>query len=233
MGLLQLYLFTFNFLHVPCGLDETLYRECPKMSYVTVPSENWPTDDFFCRNFSNFFCPIWMKFGIRVHHLLLFSLYELCDNPPREGCAFLMGINEIKGIQALYRGGEKTYGSCESKERHIEPCSLRLGTTSYALLLAISTFNRSNDVAVPKVNMPISLINRPHFKAYGRVDVQLHTFLTGALRRFDARSKKYETFGAVDCNLEGSVTAFQQSCLSSAVRQFVTQSVHQQSYDGV
>jgi hypothetical protein len=52
----------------------------------------------FLSEFSTFFCPMWMKFGIRGLHLMLLSLYELCDNPPVEGCAFLMDINEIKCI---------------------------------------------------------------------------------------------------------------------------------------
>jgi len=35
-----------------------------------------------------------VKSGIRDHFVLL-SVYEFCKNLCREGCAFLMGVNEI------------------------------------------------------------------------------------------------------------------------------------------
>jgi hypothetical protein len=38
---------------------------------------------------------IWVKFDIRDLHIMLFTVCDFCENRPREGCAFLMGINEI------------------------------------------------------------------------------------------------------------------------------------------
>jgi hypothetical protein len=39
--------------------------------------------------------PKWVKFGITVLQVMLFSICEFSENPHREGRTFLMVINEI------------------------------------------------------------------------------------------------------------------------------------------
>jgi hypothetical protein len=48
-----------------------------------------------CVRDSQINCPICVKFGITDLHIMLVSICELRENRRREGCAFVVGVNEI------------------------------------------------------------------------------------------------------------------------------------------
>jgi hypothetical protein len=79
-------------------LDKIWYRSCPlklaewfwvlwKLPHLW---HKWSLFHTFHR-----YCLIWLKFGIRGLHIMLFSIGELHENQPNEGCTFFAGINEI------------------------------------------------------------------------------------------------------------------------------------------
>jgi hypothetical protein len=54
---------------------------------------------------SKIYCHIWLECVIRELHIMLLSIYEICENLRRESHNFLMGINAIKLAHALCKQG--------------------------------------------------------------------------------------------------------------------------------